>query len=249
MADTSEKLPLTMAEAKPDADAVFGVPVLDDAVGSLAEDLGGGSVAASDVLCPATVLCPLVSCCLASGGGPLGSAFAECQLLPNSVSYADDPLMTDAECRVRSGLVSEAGSRIIIVNGGLVSEEVVVTPAARAALRPQPTDGLRQPPLSLVEPAVVERSGPGVLTDVGQPGCGVATPGVCSFATVVHPDRRANVELSFDPPTDGGNVVIMGDSDRQEDDWRACMIGYFLQGSLPFGYVRSSVSRLWTTLG
>ncbi|GAB2303468.1 hypothetical protein Dimus_037458 [Dionaea muscipula] len=134
MADTSEKLLLTMAEGKPDADAVFGVPVLDDAIGSLAEDLGGG---------------------------------------------------------------------IINADGGLVIEDVVVTPAANAALRPQPTDGLPEPPLSPVEPAVVERSGPGVLTDVGQPGCLVATPGVCSFATAVNPDRRADVELSFDPPTDG----------------------------------------------
>ncbi|GAB2270718.1 hypothetical protein Dimus_005589 [Dionaea muscipula] len=222
MADTSEKLPLTMAEAKPDADAVFGVPVLDDAVGSLAEDLGGGSMAVGDVLCPTTVLVrsysshvPLMT---ESAGCGRGSAFAECQLLPNSVSYADDLLMTDAEYRVRSGLVSEAGSRIIIVDGRLVSEEVVVTPAARAALRPKPTDGLRQPPLSPVEPPLVERSGPEVLIDVGQPGCGVATPGVCSFATAVNPDRRADVELSFDPPNDGGNVFIMEDSDRQEDD-------------------------------
>ncbi|GAB2302669.1 hypothetical protein Dimus_039385 [Dionaea muscipula] len=41
----------------------------------------------------------------------------------------------------------------------------------------------------------------------------------------------------------------MDDSDGQEDEWRACLIGYFLQGSMPFGFVRSSVSRQWTSLG
>ncbi|GAB2296337.1 hypothetical protein Dimus_030460 [Dionaea muscipula] len=48
-----------------------------------------------------------------------------------------------AVCQVNSGLVSEVDSNIFLSKGGPVSEEVVVTPAARAALRPHPTDGLR----------------------------------------------------------------------------------------------------------
>ncbi|GAB2302326.1 hypothetical protein Dimus_036340, partial [Dionaea muscipula] len=42
-----------------------------------------------------------------------------------------------------------------LIGGGLVSEEEAVSPEAGAALRPQPTDGLRQPPLSPVEPALM----------------------------------------------------------------------------------------------
>ncbi|GAB2266109.1 hypothetical protein Dimus_001133, partial [Dionaea muscipula] len=38
-----------------------------------------------------------------------------------------------------------------IVGGGLVREEVQSSPLARGAVRPQPTDGLRQPPLSPVD--------------------------------------------------------------------------------------------------
>ncbi|GAB2296364.1 hypothetical protein Dimus_030485 [Dionaea muscipula] len=38
---------------------------------------------------------------------------------------------------------------------GMVSEEGLVSSAAREALRPPPTDGRRQPPMSLVEPALV----------------------------------------------------------------------------------------------
>ncbi|GAB2301795.1 hypothetical protein Dimus_035820, partial [Dionaea muscipula] len=47
------------------------------------------------------------------------------------------------------------GRDAIMNGGGLVSEEVAVSPEAGAALRPQPTDGLRQPPLSPVEPALM----------------------------------------------------------------------------------------------
>ncbi|GAB2281816.1 hypothetical protein Dimus_016381 [Dionaea muscipula] len=46
------------------------------------------------------------------------------------------------------------GRDAIFIGGGLVSEEEAVSPEAGAALRPQPTDGLRQPPLSPVEPTL-----------------------------------------------------------------------------------------------
>ncbi|GAB2278854.1 hypothetical protein Dimus_013528 [Dionaea muscipula] len=139
----------------------------------------------------------------------------------------------DCLCPLGDVIGCVEGSRVFVDDGGLVSEEVLVTPVASAALRPQPADGPRQPPLSPVELVVVDRSGPGVSSAVGLPGGGVDTPGVRSFATVVNPDRRANVELSFDPPADGGNVVVMTDTDGQEDECRACLIGYFLQGYTP----------------
>ncbi|GAB2302714.1 hypothetical protein Dimus_036709 [Dionaea muscipula] len=94
----------------------------------------------------------------------------------HSVSpFADNVI--DSICPLYDVVGSVEGGRMFSDNGGLVSEVVLVTPAAIAALRPQPTDGLRQPPLSPVEPAVVARSGPGVLSAVGLPGCGAVTPG------------------------------------------------------------------------
>ncbi|GAB2302438.1 hypothetical protein Dimus_036449 [Dionaea muscipula] len=53
------------------------------------------------------------------------------------------------------------GARVSVIDdGGLVSEEGRVMPGAREALRPQPTDGLRQPSSTPVEPAsVVEGDG------------------------------------------------------------------------------------------
>ncbi|GAB2296276.1 hypothetical protein Dimus_030401 [Dionaea muscipula] len=47
----------------------------------------------------------------------------------------------------------------VMVEGGLVSEEGLVSLAAREALRPPPIDGRRQPPLSAVEPAIVAGRG------------------------------------------------------------------------------------------
>ncbi|GAB2276078.1 hypothetical protein Dimus_010817 [Dionaea muscipula] len=51
---------------------------------------------------------------------------------------------------------------------GMVSEEVAVSPVVGVALRPQPTDGLRQPPLSPVGSALVIESEPGVLSGDAQ---------------------------------------------------------------------------------
>ncbi|GAB2294967.1 hypothetical protein Dimus_029157 [Dionaea muscipula] len=131
------------------------------------------------------------------------------------------------------------------VGVGTVREEGRVSPTVREALRPQPTDGLSMKPPSLSMKPVLERA----MGETVVHGCGDAIPGIRSFATVVSPDRRADVEMSFYPPVDGGNVVVMEDTDGQEDEWRACLIGYFLQRSMPFGFVRSSVSKLWTSLG
>ncbi|GAB2302713.1 hypothetical protein Dimus_036708 [Dionaea muscipula] len=84
----------------------------------------------------------------------------------HSVSpFADNVI--DSICPLYDVVGSVEGGRMFSDNGGLVSEVVLVTPAAIAALRPQPTDGLRQPPLSPMEPAMVARSGPRVLSAVG----------------------------------------------------------------------------------
>ncbi|GAB2288111.1 hypothetical protein Dimus_022455 [Dionaea muscipula] len=62
-----------------------------------------------------------------------------------SVSSSSSPshLLADAGDPVCGVLVSEVGSRVILKVNGLVSEEVAHSLAARAALRPQPADGLR----------------------------------------------------------------------------------------------------------
>ncbi|GAB2281352.1 hypothetical protein Dimus_015948 [Dionaea muscipula] len=60
-----------------------------------------------------------------------------------------------------------------------VREEVRVLPTIREALWPQSTDGLRQPPSSSMEPVSERAMGETVVH-----GCGVATPGIRSFATV-----------------------------------------------------------------
>ncbi|GAB2297587.1 hypothetical protein Dimus_031681 [Dionaea muscipula] len=124
-------------------------------------------------------------------------------------------------------------------DGGLVSEEVRVTSVTREALRSQPTDGLRQPP----SPPAVPVSG--VEGGVGMDG----TSGCRSYAHVVQVARRADVELSYIPPTDGRNTIIMEESDGDRSQWGSCLVGHFLQGSLPFGFVRSSVTRQWIRLG
>ncbi|GAB2276076.1 hypothetical protein Dimus_010815 [Dionaea muscipula] len=175
--------------------------------GSVDEALGGGSTAAGGVLCPAfdqlmssssQVL--LLTEHAVSGSGDFVSldgcidcpSVGECHLLPDSVrsgecnvvSAAAIPMRAVAEFSGKDGMVREEGSRCFIHDGGLVSEEDMVTPVARAAVRPQPTDGLRQPPASSVKPAVVVRSGLGVLSADGLPGSGVATPRGLSEAEV-----------------------------------------------------------------
>ncbi|GAB2302890.1 hypothetical protein Dimus_036884 [Dionaea muscipula] len=86
--------------------------------------------------------------------------------------------------------------------GGLVREEARVSPVVRMALRSQPTDGLRQPPSTLAVP--VSGTEGGVRKD--------GTYGCRSFAHVVQADRRADVELSYLPPPDGENSIIMEES-------------------------------------
>ncbi|GAB2299485.1 hypothetical protein Dimus_033552 [Dionaea muscipula] len=157
-------------------------------------------------------------------GEVLDAAISVDRLLPGNSVSPFAATCVDCLCPHGDVIGSVESSRVFVDDGGLVSEEILVTPVASAALRPQPADGLRQPPLSPVELVVVDRSGPGVFSAVGLPGCGVVTPGVSSFATVVNPDPQADVELSCDPPTDGGNVVVMTDTDGLEDEWRACLI-------------------------
>ncbi|GAB2292520.1 hypothetical protein Dimus_026756 [Dionaea muscipula] len=86
---------------------------------------------------------------------------------------------------------------------GMVSEEGWVLPEARGALRPRPTDWLRQHLSSLVEPVSV------VEGRVGQDGCS----GGQSYAHVVQVNRRADVELSYLPPVGVGKTITMEESD------------------------------------
>ncbi|GAB2302322.1 hypothetical protein Dimus_036336, partial [Dionaea muscipula] len=108
--------------------------------------------------------------------------------------------VADPRCASLSPLL---GGSVSQVGVGLVSEEVRVLPMAREALRPQPTDGLRQPPSSSMKPVI------GVEGGVGQDDrCGGR-----SYAHVVQVDRRADVELSYLPPGDGGNTITMEETD------------------------------------
>ncbi|GAB2294580.1 hypothetical protein Dimus_028783 [Dionaea muscipula] len=121
--------------------------------------------------------CSMVSCLLTSGGGPLGSAIADCQLPLPSVSDAAVPLLNIAEgsviqvlaelepqvvaespqmCAAPCSLVCQSPFSLCdVVASGVVSEEV--PPVIREAVRPQPDDGLGQPPRSTVE-SEVERA-------------------------------------------------------------------------------------------
>ncbi|GAB2301739.1 hypothetical protein Dimus_035764, partial [Dionaea muscipula] len=191
--------------------------------------------------------------------GCLGFADADCRVLPVtavSFSLSSAPLMVIAECSGSGGLVSEEVE-------GMVREEGRVPPAAKEALRSQPTDGLRQLPRPPVGPLPVRVGeavvggglppGGGGMVPVGREGGdvgGVQSDGggvqsSRSFAHVVRPDRRADVELSYSPPADGGNSITMAESDGDAEGWGSCLVGYFLHKTLPFGYVRSTVSRLW----
>ncbi|GAB2270694.1 hypothetical protein Dimus_005565, partial [Dionaea muscipula] len=142
----------------------------------------------------------------------------------------------------KSGAVShlsKLSDDVGLRGGGLVSEECRVLPVARGALRPQPTDGLRLPLSSPMDPVSVMAGG------VGQDG----RSGGRSYAHVVQVDRRADVELSYLPPVGGGNTITMEESDGNKIQWGSCLVGHFLQCTLPFGFVRLSVTRLWSKLG
>ncbi|GAB2268458.1 hypothetical protein Dimus_003416 [Dionaea muscipula] len=156
-----------------------------------------------------------------------------------------------------------SGCDVHLVEGGTVSEEGLAFVAAREALRPSPIDGRRQPPLSPVEPTLVIGRG-GLVPGVGgglppggsgldnadrEGGDGGGGQFGRTYVHVVLSDRWADVELSCCPPADGGNFITMAESDGDAERWGSFLVGYFLQGSLPFGYVRSTLSRLWMKSG
>ncbi|GAB2270715.1 hypothetical protein Dimus_005586 [Dionaea muscipula] len=81
-----------------------------------------------------------------------------------SLSYICPSLRADS---VDSAAPMLSNNDATLIEGGMVSEEGLVSLAAREALRLSPTDGRRQPPLSPVEPAVVIMRGgllPGGVT-------------------------------------------------------------------------------------
>ncbi|GAB2278874.1 hypothetical protein Dimus_013548, partial [Dionaea muscipula] len=142
---------------------------------------------------------------------------------------------------VMSCCPDECGSEAKESGEGLVSKEDAAPPVTGAALRPQPTDGLQQPPLALVEPALVVGQGPGVRPSnaegplsrvsevVGVEGGVAGSSGMSrTYAhvvhpDVVHPDRRADVELHYLPPADGGNTVVMEETDGDKEQWGSCL--------------------------
>ncbi|GAB2281337.1 hypothetical protein Dimus_015933 [Dionaea muscipula] len=151
----------------------FGRPVAASQLvnGGVASEHGDGFMESVDVLCLLLVL--VFSSVLVRSLDLVGSPF------PVSSPCLVSSPVPDSVCSLYvfggGGLVSEDGSLLRVAVGGPVREEDVVLPAARAPLRPQPTDGLRQPPLPSVEPTEVIRSSPevghGVLSVAGQPGC------------------------------------------------------------------------------
>ncbi|GAB2270710.1 hypothetical protein Dimus_005581 [Dionaea muscipula] len=191
-----------------------------------------------------------------------GQAVADRRVLLAAVScsLSSAPLLADAECSGSGGLVSEEEE-------GMVREEGRVLPTVKEVLRSQPTDGLRQLPRPPVGPLLVRvveaivggglppGGGGMVLLDCeGGDGGGFQSDGggiqsSRSFAHVVRPDRRADVELSYCPLADGRNSITMAESDGDAEGWGSCLVVYFLSGSLPFSDVWSTVSRLWMKSG
>ncbi|GAB2278813.1 hypothetical protein Dimus_013487 [Dionaea muscipula] len=83
----------------------------------------------------------------ASGDG--GDAVGVTQQIPCVLVRSQSPsLLAETVVNILQVPDVEGG----VVGGGMVSEEGQVSPVAREALRLQPADGLRQPPLSPVEP-------------------------------------------------------------------------------------------------
>ncbi|GAB2303407.1 hypothetical protein Dimus_037398, partial [Dionaea muscipula] len=140
-----------------------------------------------------------------------------------------DPLLVGSNMHVAVGPLCDSsypllGGSVGRFGDGSVSKEGRVSSVARESLSPQPADGLRQPPSSPVDPVIGAEGGG------GQDGrCGGR-----SYAHVVQVDRRVDVELSYLPPVDGGNTIIMKESDGDTLQWGSCLVGHFLLGSLPF---------------
>ncbi|GAB2268465.1 hypothetical protein Dimus_038720 [Dionaea muscipula] len=196
------------------ADDHGGFCLITEASSLEIDDSGEGGTGRDDVVMPSDSGCSFLH--TDSGFSSQPSVFSV--LVSDEVPHANEFV--------------RVGRDDMVKGGGMVSEEVAVSPEAGAAMRPQPTDGLRQPPLSPVEPALMDGHEPSR-----------------TYAHVVLPDRRADVELCYCPPDDGGNFITMAESDGDAERWGSSLVGYFLQGSLPFGYVRSSVSGLWRKAG
>ncbi|GAB2303160.1 hypothetical protein Dimus_037156 [Dionaea muscipula] len=106
---------------------------------------------------------------------------------------------------------SLCGGGLVLGHGGPVSEEVRVTPAAREALRSQPTDGLRQPPSSPVLPVSGAEGGVGMD---GKSGCRSCVDRSTHFCLIVMVGRRELsqrrvVENSHDSRSPGPRHPVM----------------------------------------
>ncbi|GAB2301591.1 hypothetical protein Dimus_035603 [Dionaea muscipula] len=162
----------------------------------------------------------------------------DCHVIPDVVnsSPAHVPMLVVNECCAGGGLVTVDGSLLRVAVGGSMREEDVVPLAARAALRPQPTDGRRHLSLPSVEPAEVIRSNPGVghgvLSASGQPRCSAADPGFRSFAS------RAAVQPQQQPTGSSSQRVGVGCSPKR----RSPMID-------DQGWQQSQSRRGWTSVG
>ncbi|GAB2278866.1 hypothetical protein Dimus_013540 [Dionaea muscipula] len=103
---------------------------LSQVVAGISEDVGGQRSLTSGSSHPPVESVSSIDGCLAGVEMPRPTVRSFCSSLP-----------------VRGG-PSDCG----LVDGGMVSEEARVSPVVREALRPQPTDGLRQPPSSPMVP-------------------------------------------------------------------------------------------------
>ncbi|GAB2296309.1 hypothetical protein Dimus_030433, partial [Dionaea muscipula] len=141
---SSEALNSTLEVVEAGALEDSGSLVADD--GSVAEDVSDGGHVFGDEL-PIAV-CPDMDEVFAGEQGEVAdgvqpSAFSMVSSFQSSLSGMDD---------FSSSL---SGLKYGSVVGGVVSEEGLAVSVAREALRPQPSDGLRQPPWSPVSPMPV----------------------------------------------------------------------------------------------
>ncbi|GAB2270700.1 hypothetical protein Dimus_005571 [Dionaea muscipula] len=109
--------------------------------------LGDVPVASSDAIDVARMSSVVPEAVLRIGAEPENPV-----LLPSSSLSVGGQGPADAESKLGAATWLYGPISLGVVGGGMVSEEGRVLPMAREALRPQPTDGLRQPSSAPVEP-------------------------------------------------------------------------------------------------
>ncbi|GAB2288121.1 hypothetical protein Dimus_022465 [Dionaea muscipula] len=166
-ANTDAALPITSSHASPPVSPRFSVASMGCTGGAVLEGLVLSGDGVEDVA--------------AVGPSPdLVSSIVSAIACPSTAG--------DSDCAIN---VAVGDSEIVvgvsdIDGGGVVREEGQAPPVAMEAVRSQPADGLQQPPRLPEEPL------PESLVEAALPG-GVQSS--CTYAHVVHTDRRAMVSL------------------------------------------------------